>query len=98
MDIINLKLSSGFFKTKDYVLLIEENKLVMSSDKYGNIYILKDDISTLNLFIKEFDLIDFEIHTKEKIYTGKLDNEINVEQVIRYFKDEFGDKFKVELN
>lgn len=96
--IINLKLNSGFFKTEDYILLIEKNRLVMSSDKDKNIYILKDDISGLNLIIKEFDAINLEIFTKEKVYTGRLDKVTNVEKIIRYFKDEFGDKFKVEVN
>lgn len=96
--IINLKLNSGFFKTEDYTLLIEKNRLVMSSDKDKNIYVLKDDISGLNLIIKEFDAINLEIFTKEKVYTGRLDKVTNVEKCIRYFKDEFGDKFKVEVN
>lgn len=69
----------------------------MSSDEYGNIYILKDDINTINLIIKEFDLIDFEINTKDKTYTGRVNNNMNVEQVVRYFKNELGNKLKVEL-
>lgn len=97
INIINLKLNSGFFRTKNYILTIEESKLAMSSDEYGDIYILKDDIRELNLIIKDFDLIDFEIYTKEKIYNGKVDNVANLEELIICFRNMFGNKFKVEI-
>lgn len=95
---MNIKLNSGFFKTENYVLSIEQDRLILLSDEYENINILKKHIDTLNLSIRKLDLIEFEIYTKEKNYIGIIDEVINVEEVIRCFKEEFGDKFKAELN
>lgn len=98
IEIMDIKLNSGFFKTENYVLSIEEDRLILLSDEYENINILKEHINTLNLIIKNLNLIEFEINTKEKNYTGIINELINVEEVIRQFKDELGDKFKLELN
>lgn len=94
---MDIKLNSGFFKTKRYVLDIENDRLILLSDQDEDINIFKEDINTLYLIIKNLDLIEIEIFTKEKNYTGIIDEVINIELVVRYFKEKLGDKCKIAL-
>lgn len=95
---IKIKLNSGFFKTQKYDLTIKKDRLIFLSNEHRNIIILKEDINELNLTINKSDLIEFEIYTSEKGYIGSVDELINVEKTIVCLKDEFGDRFNLEMN
>lgn len=98
MVIIGVRLNLGFFKTKNYVLYIKEDELIFESGEQGDEEIFKEDIISITLIIKNLDLIEFEINTRYKTYTGIINKGINIEDIILCFKQKFGDKFKVELS
>lgn len=93
---LEIKLKAGFFKTQDYYLTLEAERIILNP---------RDDAARERLVIEEKELKSFsiitgnynsgevEIITDHNIYTGSFSSCADWEELFRGLAQEFGDKF-----
>ncbi len=92
-----VRIKIGFYETKYYNLSVENNMLLLHSadgNKDKNITIPYDQILVIILSKNKFQKI--EIQTREKIYQGNLDAEIDFEPLLKSLKDNLHKKIIYE--
>ena len=94
--ILDIRMKTGFFKTKAYELLISKDRLVLSSTEIekDNITILAKDI--LSITLKKEKAPGIEIQTGEKIYQGNLAEKTDFEKLISLLKENLSVKIICE--
>lgn len=89
----NVKLKTGIFKTQEYLLWIEERKIILQDltnikDLLSFSY---DQIKSVT-FIKKNEGYELEINTNNGIYLVALTKEIDINELIGTFTSNFGKK------
>ncbi|MEW6624756.1 MAG: hypothetical protein AB1420_16800 [Bacillota bacterium] len=87
---IDIKLKSGFFKTQLYSLVIFQNQISLipkENSELNKINIRPEDLISVNIFKRGSRVVELEIITKNGSYTGTIDTESNVEELLSTLKE-----------
>ena len=94
-----IKLKSGFFKTQRYMLEISKNRIILTpGEKEGSskqIVISDSDLVAVEMVEKDSNKVELEFNTKNGIYTGTLDIDVNIDNFIATFSRELGKRFSI---
>ena len=92
----DIRMKTGFFETKEYELLIDKDRLVLSSKETGSdrIIILANNIISITL--KNEKTLELEVQTKEKNYQGSFTEKIDFEKLISLLKENLNVKIICE--
>lgn len=86
----DIKLKTGFFKTQPYLLILDQGQIILTphaADDNSRLVIDAGSIRSISLTADEFEIIT------DVLYTGRLSNQTDVNQLSYLLAKEFGDKF-----
>jgi len=90
----DIKLKTGFFKTRSYYLTIGQGRLVLTPQDDSDdspLVINAHQLQSIYLTAGEFEII------ADSIYTGSFGPQTNLNQLSYLLATEFGDKFSVQF-
>lgn len=87
MDIL-ARIKTGFFETKPYKLRAEEGSLLLIplQEGGGDVFVLAEG-DILSVTLTEGRLPELEIQTRNKLYSGILEESCSLAEVINYLKE-----------
>lgn len=91
-----LKLRTGFFKTEQYNLGVNENKIVLAPKKnqmLQEIIIMPENLKSISLSNKNNNLFELEIQTQQGIFVGDLLTAVNIKRLLIMLNKNFAGKF-----
>ncbi len=93
---LEIKLKAGFFKTQDYYLTLEAERIILNPRddmERERLVIEEKELKSFSIITRNYDSGELEIITDNNIYTGSFSSCTDWEELFRGFAQEFGDKF-----
>ena len=93
---LEIKLKAGFFKTQDYCLTLEAERIILNPRddmERERLVIEEKELKSFSIITRNYDSGELEIITDNNIYTGSFSSCADWEELFRGLDQEFGDKF-----
>ena len=93
---LEIKLKAGFFKTQEYNLILETDRIILNPRdemERERLVIEEKELKSLSIITRNYDSGELEIITDHNIYTGSFSSCADWEELFRGLDQVLGDKF-----
>ena len=94
--LFDIRMKTGFFETQEYEMLIDKDRLVLSSKEVESDVTIIPDKNIISISLKDETFPEIEIQTWEKIYQVNLLNKADFENLLDLMKENLNTKIICE--